>query len=100
MSNNCSKIVEPAHILDVDAGFGSEIPCGAEECGRVTVLECGERSTIDGDPVRRRRGKLVPVEAGVYPCDGCLGAAIVGSFTGNVSRVEFREGSVDVVGVK
>ena len=55
---------------------------------------------VDVDPVRRRRGKLAPVERGVGPRDDRPRVRVGGRFAGEVPGVEFVEGGVDVVEVE
>ena len=55
---------------------------------------------VDVHPVRRRRGKFVPVECGVGPRDDRPRMRVGGRFAGEVSGVELLEGGVDVVEVE
>ena len=55
---------------------------------------------VDVDPVRRRRGKFVPVERGVGLCNNRPRVRVGGRFAGEVPGIELREGGVDVVGVE
>ena len=55
---------------------------------------------VDVDPVRRRRGQLVPVERGVGLGDDRPCVRVGGRFAGEVAGVEFGEGGVDVVEVE
>ena len=55
---------------------------------------------VDVHPVRRRRGKFVPVERGVGPRDDRPRVRVRGRFAGEVPGVEFLEGGVDVVEVE
>ena len=55
---------------------------------------------VDVDPVRRRRGKFVPVERGVGLRDDRPRVRVGGRFAGEVAGVEFLEGGVDVVEVE
>ena len=52
------------------------------------------------DPVRRRRGKFVPVERGVGPRDDRPRVRVGGRFAGEVPSIEFGEGGVDVIKVE
>ena len=52
---------------------------------------------VDADPVLCRRGKLVPIECGVDPSDDRPRLSVGGRFVGEIARVEFREGGVDVI---
>ena len=79
-----SEVAQPMHGLDVDADVRREVPRGADVCGQVTGRERYRSPVVDVDPVRRRRGKFVPVERGVGACDDRPRVRVGGRFAGEV----------------
>ena len=55
---------------------------------------------VDVHPVRRRRGKFVPVERGVGGRDDRPRVRVGGRFAGEVAGIELRDGGVEVVEVE
>ena len=69
LGDDGSEFVEPMHGLDVDAEVRSDVPHGTKSCGQISPLDRYERSMIDVNRIRSRRGKFVPIERGVGPCN-------------------------------
>ena len=55
---------------------------------------------IDVNRIRRRRGKFLPSEPGGDLCNDRPCIRMGGRFAGEVPRVEFFEGGVEVVGIE
>ena len=87
------------HGFDVDAGIRSDVPDGTNRCGQISIIDRHERSMVDVNRFRSRRGKFATIESGGDPRNDRPCVCVGSSFTGEVSRVEFFEGGVDVVWV-
>src|SRR5215208_6421901 len=86
------------HGLDMDVEVRREVPSGADYCGHVAGCERCPSPVIDGHPVLR--GEFVPVERGVGLRDYRPCLRMGGGFACEVSRIELREGTLDVVVVE
>ena len=100
LGDDRSEVAQPMHSLDVDTEVRREVPRGTDVCGHVTGRERDPAPVVDVHPVRRRRGKLVPVERGVAARDDRPRVRVGGRFAGEVAGVELGEGGVDVVEVE
>ena len=87
------------HCLDIDAEGRSDVPHRTKSCGQICPLDRYERSMIDVNRIRSRRGKFAPIESGMARCNHRPRVRVGRPFAGEVSGVEFRERGVDVVGL-
>ena len=62
MGDNHAKIAQPMHRLDVDPDFRRDVPAWRGRMRSYRRARTRSPPVVDVDPVRRRRGQLVPVE--------------------------------------
>src|SRR5947209_19491599 len=98
MGDDRSPTVQPMHRLNVDAELWREVPNVAEGRCHVVRLEWCALPVIDGDPVRP--WNFVTVEGGIATLDYCPLGRVSGTLAGEVSGVELRNRSVEVVEVE
>ncbi len=64
LSEDCSKVAQPMHSLDVGDDVRCEVPRGTHVCGQVTGREPSRSPVIDVHKVRHELGHFVPVGCG------------------------------------
>ena len=97
-SDDCSEIAQPMHSFDVDADVWRESQVGGSRRSgppAAIAARAGGRCS----PSRRRRGDSRPLTRR-RPRDDRPRVRVGGRFAGEVPRVEFLEGGVEVVGVE
>ena len=95
-----SEVAQPMHNLDVGSDVLAELPPGADVFDQLTGRVRRHPTVVDARQVRCGRRQLVPVERGVATRDHRPRACIRGHSAGDVTRVELRDGGIEVVEVE
>ena len=89
------------HGLDADAAVRRDIPRGTDVLAPDRpAAKADAAPMVDIDPIRRRRGKFVPIERRVGLRDDRPRMRMGRGFAGEVPGIELLEGGVDVVKVE
>ena len=86
--------------FDVAAQLRRDVPRSAEYCRHVARGERCPSPVVDVDPFRCRRRKLLAIDRGAGVHDGRPCLRVGRGLPGKVSRIELREGAVDVVRIE
>ena len=99
MGADRSELAQPMHSLDVRSELAC-VPTGAEVSDRLAGREPCAPAVVDAHTVGRYRGEFVPVKCRVATRDDRPRVRVGGCLAGEVARIEFGDGRVEVVEVE
>src|SRR5690348_13355119 len=101
MGDYSAEVAQPVYSIDVNGGLRREVlPRGAEVFHQLARRERRPVAMVDTLELRRRWGNFAPSGGRVGLCDDRPAARVGGRFAAEVPRIEFGDGSIEVVEIE